>query len=325
MDTHRHFTVAQASLLQRWKRVAALNAHFHAKEALTCKSRYYKLILPSIVLPILNMTQDSLFVENSFLHIIAYLSVMLSGASSALSAFFNYSRLMTQHENAVSGYKEIIMIIDSEFSKPVDIRQPVEFIVQSVQLKINFLAASSPPLKDLPIVNNALVHARTVRLHNEFNSTEEEIEMVEEVVLRDIATPRPGLFRRYTPQKEAQRPRMAPTQHRSAPLPKKRPSLIQQAAHFLSGQPTSEGEGGEGLRDIELSYMSDVEEPDMREINNSPVLGMRQVESPAENAAAKSASASTESEPNAVVQKIIPHAPTLKAAIGIGVKDIKKK
>ena len=156
----RCFTAPQLALLKRWKRAAAINSETHAACSRRRLNQFYMLAMPGIMLPILNVVMlDSKIPYPAFMLKLAF---MATSGSSALSALLNLSKLAEKHAHASMGYKEIVTMIDSEFAKPPSSRQPIAFLVQNVQLKLQFISESSPVLDVSPITSSAAKSTTTL-------------------------------------------------------------------------------------------------------------------------------------------------------------------
>lgn len=152
------YTGMQLELLNRWKRGAALMAQDHGRSATISKTKHYRLMIPSIIIPLVMAPFEGVAHEYKWIVYVNICAFISSGVASGLAAFFNYSQEEVAHVTAASGYKELITMVDSEFTKPHSVRAPVEMLIQKLQMKLHFIESTAPSIDVAPLVSGALLY-----------------------------------------------------------------------------------------------------------------------------------------------------------------------
>jgi len=153
------YTAMQLELLNRWKRGAALMAQDHSRSAAISKTKHYRLMVPAIVIPLVMAPFEGIAHEYKWIVYVNISAFVISGVTSGLAAFFNYSQEEAAHVTAASGYKELITMVDSEFTKPHSVRAPVEMLLQKLQMKLHFIESVAPTIDVAPLVSGALSYS----------------------------------------------------------------------------------------------------------------------------------------------------------------------
>lgn len=150
------YTENQRELLVRWRRAAVVLAEEHSEDASSNKRWHYRLMIPTLVIPVIMAPLESLADGGAWLAKLNVGAFIVTGVFSGLSMFFNHAEKEAQHEDAVVGYKEIILAVDTELTKPSRAREPIEMFVQRLQMKLQFLAHTSPSINVAPLLRSAL-------------------------------------------------------------------------------------------------------------------------------------------------------------------------
>jgi hypothetical protein len=150
------YTENQRELLIRWRRAAVVLAEEHSDHASNNKKWHYRLMIPTLVIPVIMAPLESLASGGEWLAKLNVGAFIATGVFSGLSIFFKHAEKEAQHEDAVVGYKEIILAVDTELTKPGRVREPIEMFVQRLQMKLQFLAHTSPSINAAPLLRSAL-------------------------------------------------------------------------------------------------------------------------------------------------------------------------
>lgn len=145
---HSDWTSDIEELIKRWKDQTEKLAHIHQESGYINKTRYYRLAIPSILLPfIMTLVSQNLYTgTNDTSHIIDGAMFMTSSILSALTLFFNYSQISEEHFQISSRYTDISNRIDSELARKRKFRTPSDVFITELKSRIENLGESSPPL-----------------------------------------------------------------------------------------------------------------------------------------------------------------------------------
>lgn len=179
-----HYSTTQKRLLWRWKRASAECAREHKRVAHKTKLWHYSLMIPSIVIPLIMAPFDGIIDESSWLIYTNIAAFIVSGTTAALAAFFDFGAKRIAHNLACVGYKEIITQIDGELAKPASTRDSIELLIQSLQMKMQFLEQTSPNINTTPLISGVLAYDEQDALDSasSIDASREHIENVEHIV-----------------------------------------------------------------------------------------------------------------------------------------------
>jgi len=135
-------------LVSRWKNQVEKLSHVHQESGYILKTRYYRLIIPSIILPfIMTLVSQNIYAgDNDTSHIIEGTAFMVTSALSALTLFFNYGQLYEQHFQFSARYSDIITRIDFELARRRKFRTPSDVFITELKCKIESLNDGAPSL-----------------------------------------------------------------------------------------------------------------------------------------------------------------------------------
>ena len=158
----------QRQLLMHWKRICAIFVSEHKRMAARSRKRYYCLIIPTIVIPLIMTQVEAILHESEYpimnsVRVLAYMgTATLSGVISAMK----YDRRQVEYFHASSKYKEIILTIDDELTRLHGMRSNPSLLIQQIQTKLQFLGQTSPPLERQPLVEEEfdLMQLTTTRI-----------------------------------------------------------------------------------------------------------------------------------------------------------------
>ncbi len=136
------------SLVMRWKDQVEKLSYVHQESGYITKVRYYRLAIPSIVLPfIMTLVSQNLYNDNENPgHIVDGVAFMVTSVLSALTVFFGYSQSCEQHFQFCSRYTDISNRIDSELARRRKFRTPSDVFITEMKCTIENLNDSAPQL-----------------------------------------------------------------------------------------------------------------------------------------------------------------------------------
>jgi hypothetical protein len=135
-------------LVKRWKSQIEKLSHVHQESGYINRTRYYRLSIPSILLPFIMtlVSQNFYSGTNDTSHIIDGVMFMTTSILSALLMFFNYNQLSEVHFQTSSRYADIANRIDSELARRRKFRTPSDVFVTELKGSIESLGDNAPQL-----------------------------------------------------------------------------------------------------------------------------------------------------------------------------------
>ncbi len=135
-------------LIKRWKDQIEKLSHVHQESGYIDKVRYYRLTIPSILLPfIMTLVSQNLYEgKNDTAHIIDGVAFAVTSILSALSMFFNYNQGSEKHFQTSARYTDLGNRIDSELARRPQFRTPSDVFITELKGSIEALNNCSPDL-----------------------------------------------------------------------------------------------------------------------------------------------------------------------------------
>jgi hypothetical protein len=135
------------NLLNKWKSQVNKLSQIHQESGYVVKTRFYRMSIPSIVIPFLMTFLSQNIDENSqTMKLINGAMFMMTSSLSALVMFFNYGTLFEQHFQYASRYSDIVTRIDSELARRRKFRTPSDVFVTEIKDRIENLNDGSPTI-----------------------------------------------------------------------------------------------------------------------------------------------------------------------------------
>lgn len=147
-QNHSDWTTDIEELIKRWKDQTEKLSHVHQESGYINRTRYYRLAIPSILLPfIMTLVSQNLYTgTNDPAHIVDGVAFMVTSILSALSLFFNYNQISEEHFQTSSRYTDISNRIDSELARRRKFRTPSDVFITELKSRIESLGDNSPTL-----------------------------------------------------------------------------------------------------------------------------------------------------------------------------------
>lgn len=136
------------NLIKHWKDQTEKLSTIHQESGYINKVRYYRLALPSIILPF-TMTLISQNLQEGEIKsadIVNGVMFMATSVLSALALFFSYSKLSEEHFQTSCRYNDISNRIESELARKRRFRTPSDVFLTEIKSKIESLGDNSPSL-----------------------------------------------------------------------------------------------------------------------------------------------------------------------------------
>ena len=135
-------------LIKRWKDQTEKLSHVHQESGYINRTRYYRLSIPSILLPfIMTLVSQNLYSgSNDPAHIVDGVAFMATSILAALSLFFNYNQISEEHFQISARYTDISNRIDSELARRRKFRTPSDVLITELKGKIESLCENAPNL-----------------------------------------------------------------------------------------------------------------------------------------------------------------------------------
>lgn len=135
-------------LVKHWKDQIEKLSHVHQESGYINRMRYYRLAIPSILLPfIMTLVSQNLYTGNNDpAHIVDGTMFALTSILSALSLFFNYNQLSEGHFQTSARYTDISNRIDSELARRRKFRTPSDVFITELKCRIESLGDGAPQL-----------------------------------------------------------------------------------------------------------------------------------------------------------------------------------
>ncbi len=135
-------------LIERWKDQIEKLSHVHQESGYINRTRYYRLAIPSILLPfVMTIVSQNLYTgTNDPAHIVDGVAFMTTSILSALAMFFNYNQISETHFQTSARYTDISNRIDSELARRCRFRTPSDVFITELKCRIESLGESSPTL-----------------------------------------------------------------------------------------------------------------------------------------------------------------------------------
>lgn len=148
VDNSDEWTPEIEELIKHWKDQTEKLSHVHQESGYINKTRYYRLAIPSILLPfIMTIVSQNLYTgANDPAHIVDGVMFGVTSILSALTMFFNYNQICEEHFQISARYTEISNRIDSELARRSKFRTPSDVFITELKTKIESLGDLSPNL-----------------------------------------------------------------------------------------------------------------------------------------------------------------------------------
>lgn len=145
---HSDWTSEIEELVKRWKDQTEKLAHVHQESGYINRTRYYRIAIPSIMLPfIMTLVSQNLYNgTNDPSHIIDGVAFMLTSILSSLSLFFNHNQISEEHFQTSSRYTDISNRIESELARRRRYRTPSDVFITELKGRIESLGDNAPTL-----------------------------------------------------------------------------------------------------------------------------------------------------------------------------------
>lgn len=146
--TATEWTTDIEELIKRWKDQIEKLAHVHQESGYINKTRYYRLAIPSILIPfVMTLVSQNLYTgTNDTSHIVDGVMFMLTSILSSLSLFFNYNQMSESHFQISARYTDITNRIDSELARRRKFRTPSDVLITELKCRIESLNDAGPNL-----------------------------------------------------------------------------------------------------------------------------------------------------------------------------------
>ena len=146
-------------LLEKWKRRVQKLSDIHDEAGYIIKSRYYKLAVPSVIIPFTMGFVSQVVPTTNVCHennstvispetIVDGAMFMITGVINGLIVVFGYGELYEKHFQYSARYASIVNRIDSELSKRRQFRGPASVFLAEIKCEIDSLGDNSP---DMPL------------------------------------------------------------------------------------------------------------------------------------------------------------------------------
>jgi len=144
-DNSDEWTTEIEALIKHWKDQTEKLAHVHQESGYINKTRYYRLAIPSIILPfVMTIVSQNLYSgPNDSSHIVDGVAFMVTSILSALSMFFNYNQICEEHFQTSARYTDISNRIDSELARRRKFRTPSDVFITELKVRIESLGENS--------------------------------------------------------------------------------------------------------------------------------------------------------------------------------------
>ena len=133
-------------LLTDWKEDLDKLSELHEYAGYIVKSRYYRLAIPGIAIPLVMGFISQTLPEGQPAIISNGVVFMVSGILSGLQTLFNYGQLYEEHFQYSSRFSDIVKRIDSELARKRKFRTPADVFLTEVKCKIEYLTEGSPEM-----------------------------------------------------------------------------------------------------------------------------------------------------------------------------------
>ena len=145
---HSDWTTDIEELIKRWKDQTEKLSHVHQESGYINKTRFYRLAIPSILLPfVMTLVSQNLYTgTNDPAHIVDGVMFMTTSILSALSLFFNYGQISEEHFQTSARYTDISNRIDSELARRRRFRTPSDVFITELKGRIESLGDNAPQL-----------------------------------------------------------------------------------------------------------------------------------------------------------------------------------
>jgi hypothetical protein len=145
---HSDWTKDIEELIKRWKDQTEKLSHVHQESGYINRTRYYRLAIPSILLPfVMTLVSQNLYSgTNDPAHIVDGVMFMTTSILSALVLFFNYNQVSEEHFQTSARYTDISNRIDSELARRRRFRTPSDVFITELKGRIESLGDNAPQL-----------------------------------------------------------------------------------------------------------------------------------------------------------------------------------
>ena len=133
-------------LLRKWKYHVEKMAEIHDNAGYLIKTRYYRISIPTIVIPFLMTFLSQAIPEGKALTITNGVMFLLTSAFSGLRDLFGYAQLYEKHFSYSAKYSDISTKIDSELYRKKAFRIPADVLITEIKCKIDNLTDNAPEL-----------------------------------------------------------------------------------------------------------------------------------------------------------------------------------
>ena len=133
-------------LLTRWKNSCSRAAETHRRHAVRCRLYHRLAGLPTIILPLVMTPVSSILRQQWWISYLEATAFMMTGTSTALVQFFDFSGRMQAHSSFSSRYSDIVTDIEQELAKPRAHRQQVDTFSLRIKMWYDSLNQTAPEL-----------------------------------------------------------------------------------------------------------------------------------------------------------------------------------
>jgi len=141
------WTVEIEELVKRWKDQIEKLSHVHQESGYINKTRFYRLTIPSILLPfIMTLVSQNINANKDPAFIVDGVAFMITSILSSLILFFNYGQLSEIHFQTSARYNDISNRIESELARRRRFRTPSDVFITEIKCHIESLSDNAPSL-----------------------------------------------------------------------------------------------------------------------------------------------------------------------------------
>lgn len=142
------WTIDIEILIKKWKDQIEKLSHVHQESGYINRTRYYRLAIPSIIIPFAMSVVSQDMCKNSAYpaYIVNSVMFMTTSILSAFGLFFSYNQLSEAHFQTSNRYTDISNRIDSELAIRRKFRTPSDVFITELKCRIESLGENAPQL-----------------------------------------------------------------------------------------------------------------------------------------------------------------------------------
>lgn len=133
-------------LVRRWAQQMEALSELHDNAGYIVKMRYYRIAIPSILVPFVMGFVSQILPEGRQSTITDGAMFMITSGLAGLQTLFNYGQLYEQHFSYSASYSNIVSRIESELSRHRKFRTPSDVFITELKCTINNLNETAPEL-----------------------------------------------------------------------------------------------------------------------------------------------------------------------------------